>query len=353
MPVQISMATAGVTYWLRANRSMHIFPARCRYTYPPALIFSLWARRLSCLSPVNSECFSLDLNGDGLADVACRDVWQHWQVRLSMGNAWSAPETVNVSSTAGTGIRTADLDGDGRDDLICQLNDTTWRVHLANGGITAPLLSNADPARYVDITSGISNPSNPVRLSLVDANADGQTDLVFSEASGRWHVRKRAGPRSDLLASVTDGLGNTWRPEYSPLATFAGYTHGGSDGADQYLMRGGALHVVSKYTANDGVGGEYTMSYAYTNGRMNRLGRGFLGFEKVRATDSRHAAAHGVSVYTETVYRQDFPYIGSPELVTTMRSDGRKISVLDPGWARKHACSRRAAIRLPITTWSS
>lgn len=285
---------------------------------------------------INGECYGLDLNGDGLADLVCREGlkgWWSWTARISKGNAWSAYQLVNISTLADPVVRTADVDGDGRDDLICQLNGTTWRAHLANGGMTSPVLDNADPSRYVDLSPGISNSSNPVLLSLVDADADGQTDLVFSEANGRWQVRKRSGPRSDLLTSVTDGLGNTWRPEYSPLATFAGYSHGGSDGADQYLMRGGALQVVGKYTANDGIGGEYTMSFAYASGRMNRLGRGFLGFEKVRATDSRHAALHGVSVYTETVYRQDFPYIGLAELVTTMRSDGRKISVVDPGWA--------------------
>lgn len=285
---------------------------------------------------IKGECYSLDLNGDGLTDMACRQGWEGfwtWTVRISKGNAWSAAEIVNVSNMANGVIRVADVDGDGRDDLVSQLNNTTWRAHLANGGPAAPLLSNTDASRYIDITSGISAPSNPVRLSLVDTNADGQTDLLFNEANGRWQVRKRTGPRPNLLTSVTDGLGNTWRPEYAPLASFAGYTHGGSGGADQYLMRGGALHVVSKYTTNDGINGEYTMSYAYTSGRMNRLGRGFLGFEKVRATDSRHAAVHGVSVFTETVYRQDFPYIGSPDLVTTMRSDGRKISVIDPSWS--------------------
>lgn len=285
--------------------------------------------------PISSteECYALDLNGDGLTDKACRDAWQRWQLQLSKGNAWSARELVEVSSIANGSIRTADIDGDGRDDLICQLDATTWRAHLANGGTTAPLLSNSDPARYIDLSAGITNPSNPVQLALADVDADGQTDLVFSEANGRWHVHKRVGPRSGLLVSVADGLGNTWRPEYSPLTNFAGYSYSGTDAAGQHLMRGGALHVVSKYTANDGVGGEYTMSYAYANGRLNHLGRGFLGFEKVRATDSRYTAIHGVSVYTETVYRQDFPYIGSPELVTTMRSDGRKISVLDPGWS--------------------
>lgn len=280
-----------------------------------------------------TEPFTLDVNGDGLTDVALRDPFQGWQVRISKGNAWSARENVDIISVAGKQVRVADIDGDGRDDLVSQQDDTTWRAYLANGGIGEPLFSNADTTRYLDITSGITGPANPVQLSLVDANADGQTDLLFSEANGRWHARLRSGPRSGLLTSVTDGLGNTWRPEYSPLGRFAGYAHAGSDGTDQYLMRGGALHVVSRYTANDGIGGEYAVDYAYTNGRLNRLGRGFLGFEKVRATDSRYAAAYGVSVYTETVYRQDFPYIGLPDLITTMRSDGRKLSVLDPGWA--------------------
>jgi RHS repeat-associated protein len=298
---------------------------------------------------INGECYSLDLNGDGLADLTCRQGWEgfwSWNVRLSRGNAWSAAEMVKISTMANGAIRVADVDGDGRDDLICQLSATTWRVHLANGGIAAPALDNTDPARYMDLSSGITSPANPVQLALVDANADGQTDLLFSEASGRWHARLRSGPQSGLLTSVTDGLGNTWRPEYSPLGRFAGYTHAGSDGTDQYLMRGGSMHVVSRYTANDGIGGEYVVDYAYSNGRLHRLGRGFLGFEKVRATDSRYAAAHGVSVYTETVYRQDFPYIGLPDLITTLRSDGRRISVLDPGWAvntRAAAASDQAA----------
>jgi RHS repeat-associated protein len=75
---------------------------------------------------------------------------------------------------------------------------------------------------------------------------------------------------------------------------------------------------------------------------MNRLGRGFLGFEKIRATDSRYAALHGVAVYDETNYRQDFPFTGVPDLVTTRRSDGRKLSVRNPVWS-SHATASAAA----------
>jgi RHS repeat-associated protein len=277
-------------------------------------------------------CHTLDLDGDGLSDAVCLDHNSNWTARLSTGNAFSAPEPLSISTGQAYLQTTADIDGDGRDDLIVQLNDTTWRVHLANGAAGAPLLSNSLPGRHFDFDSGIANPVIPLRLSLSDIDSDGQMDLVFTEGNGRIHVRKKPGPQPDLLVSVTDGLGNYWRPEYAPLAQAPDYAANGLSAEDRHLVRGGAMPVVSRYTANDGIGGDYTMSYSYTNGRLSRLGRGFLGFEKLRTTDSRYTALYGVAVYTETVYRQDFPYIGRPDLVTTMRSDGRKISVLDPGW---------------------
>ncbi len=283
-------------------------------------------------TPPAFDAVALDLNGDGLTDLAYRDRALGWQTRRSLGNALATPEATGISTSIGQLVRAADLDGDGRDDLIRYLDANTWRVHLAGGANQGPAFSNVDATRYFDL-AGAPTPVVTVRLALVDATGDGLPDLVFTENTGRWQVRKHSGPRPDLLVTATDGLGNIFKPAYEPLATFAGYTPNGAAGAGEYLLRGGSLAVVARYTGNDGIGSTYTSSYAYWNGRVNRLGRGFLGFEKIRATDSRYAALHGVAVFSEVTYHQDFPLIGAPDLVTTQRSDGRKLSERNPTWS--------------------
>ena len=283
-------------------------------------------------TPPSFDAVTLDLNGDGLTDLAYRDRALGWQTRRSLGSSLADPEPAGFATNIGHLVRAIDFDGDGREDMIRQLDTSTWRVHLAGGANQGPALSNTDAARYVDIAGG-PTPADTIRLAPTDVSGDGLPDLVFLDNTGKWHVRKHSGPRPDLLISATDGLGNTFQPRYETLATLATYTPDGTAGAGEYLLRGGPLTVVARYTANDGIGGTYTSNYAYWNGKVNHLGRGFLGFEKVRATDSRYAALHGVAVYNETSYRQDFPFIGLPDLVTTQRSDGRKLSVRNPVWS--------------------
>jgi RHS repeat-associated protein len=285
-------------------------------------------------TPPAFNAIPLDLNGDGLTDLAYRDRVLGWQTRRSLGNALAPPESAGFSTGIGHLVRAADLDGDGRDDLIRRLDGTTWRVHLAGGANQGTAFSNLDSGRYYDIADG-PTPDVTVRLVPTDVTGDGLPDLVFTENTGRWLVRRHSGPRPDLLIAATDGLGNVFKPAYQSLGTFAGYTRNGTAGAGDFLLRGGSLAVVTQYTANDGRGGNYSNSYAYWNGRVNRLGRGFLGFEKIRATDSRYASLHGLAVFMEVTYRQDFPFIGATDLVTTQRSDGRKLSEHNPTWSSR------------------
>ena len=285
-------------------------------------------------TPPALDAIPLDLNGDGLTDLAYRDRVLGWQTRRSLGNALAQPESAGFFTSISAVVRSADLDGDGRDDLIRRLDANTWRVHLAGGANQGTAFSNVDAARYFDIADGPA-PDVTVRLAPTDVTGDGLADLVFTEYTGRWQVRKHSGPRPDLLIAATDGLGNVFEPAYQSLGTFAGYTRNGTAGAGEFLWRGGSLPVVTQYTANDGSGGSYSTSYAYWNGRLNRLGRGFLGFEKTRATDSRYAALHGLAVFSEVTYRQDFPFIGAADLITTQRSDGRKLLERNPTWSSR------------------
>ncbi|MDH5254827.1 MAG: FG-GAP-like repeat-containing protein, partial [Gammaproteobacteria bacterium] len=285
-------------------------------------------------TPPAYDAVALDLNGDGLTDLAYRDRALGWQTRRSLGNALAPPEATGFATNIGQVVRSLDVDGDGREDLLRHLDASTWRAHLAGGG-PGPAFSNSDSTRYFDIT-GSPAPGGTARLVPADVTGDGLADLVFTETTGRWQVRRHSGPRPDLLAGATDGLGNVFQPAYQSLGSFAGYTRSGTAGAaGEYLLRGGALPVVTAFTANDGIGGPYTTRYDYWNGRVNRLGRGFLGFEKIRATDSRYAALHGVAVFNEVTFRQDFPFIGTQDLVTIQRSDGRKLSERNPSWGSR------------------
>lgn len=285
-------------------------------------------------TPPASIALTADVNGDGLTDLLYQDSSLGWQVRRSLGNGFAPPETAGLPGGLGAYgaiLRTLDLDGDGRDDFLRRLDNSTWRIHLAGGGPVGPVYSDTDPSRYVDL-GGTPAPSATARLVSADFTGEGLPDLLFAESTGRWQVRRHAGSRPDLATAFTDGLGNTWQPAYNTLSGLAAYRTDSVAAAGEVLLRGGALQVVSAYAASDGAGGSHTVAYEYWNGRLSRLGRGFLGFGRVRATDSRYQALHGVPVYRETLYRQDFPYIGLADKVTTARGDGQRISVVDPTW---------------------
>ena len=290
-------------------------------------------------TPAAYDALPLDVNGDGLADIAYRDRVLGWQVRRSLGNSFAPPEPAGFSTAVTQPVRAMDVDGDGRDDLIRQLDKNTWRVHLSRATAQGTAFSNTEPDRYFDI-GGAPVPDLTATLVPADVTGDGLPDLLFVDRTGRWQVRKHGSVRPDLLATATDGLGNTFEPSYQSLGRFSGYvTSGSTAAAGSYLLKGSVVPVVTHYTANDGIGGTYTSSYSYVNARVDRLGRGFLGFEKIRATDSRYAALHGIALHNEVTYRQDFPFIGVPNLVTSLRSDGRKLEQRRPVWASRTAPS--------------
>jgi RHS repeat-associated protein len=274
----------------------------------------------------------LDVNGDGLTDLLIRDQASFgWQVRISLGTTLAEPVPAGLNGNPAT-VRVLDYDGDGRDDLLRAVGTTGWRVHLADDAAATPY-SDTDATRYIDI-SGSPTPAQ-AGIIVTDLTGDGRTDLLFARAQPRrWEVQVRAGQRPDLLSSVTDGLGMRWELTHRPLSAAPGYSAPGADRADDRLLRGGGLPVVTAMTESDGAGGTWTTTFRYTNGRVSRVGRGFLGFEVRRATDSRYAALHGVEVHSDTTFRQDFPFIGAVAGGVTARADGHRIRTVDTTWAR-------------------
>src|SRR5690606_19793325 len=108
--------------------------------------------------------------------------------------------------------------------------------------------------------------------------------------------------RGDTLAGVTGSNGLTTTISYAPLLSVHDWSGQGAVD-DAYRLRP-RRDVVDSYTAEDGIGGSFTVDYTYHGGLMHRRGRGFLGFVARTATDSR------LPLTTKTTYLQEFPYTG-------------------------------------------
>lgn len=257
----------------------------------------------------------IDVNGDGLADAALPesngDGTTTWHVFLSTGTGFVDLD----SGLADCGRSLALNDGSDRQNLFVDDCNGGWsEIHYAQGALA------------VSTDAVLPVPVGALTVRIGDFNGDDRQDVLWAADSGgspAWfyapHLPQNAGLPADRLTAITDGLGNNFAIDYASITATAIYSRGtGQSYPTAHVQT--PFYVTSAYTANDGAGSSYTESYRYANARANLVGRGFLGFASVTASDSRN----GVQV--ATTYRQDFPYIGLPSEVSTAQSNSTVIS---------------------------
>jgi len=161
------------------------------------------------------------------------------------------------------------------------------------------------------------------QIFAADINGDGLQDLVWVDPStSTLRYQLHAGVQPELMTTVTDGYGNATSFNYQP--TSSGNCTTANDGTipplNTGLRRSLTTHyVVCGLTTNDGIGGNYTLSYGYSNPTDNVQGRGYVGFERRTVTDSRTGTAHQENYY------QTFPHIGMVAYALDTQSNGKKI----------------------------
>ncbi|MFZ5497238.1 MAG: FG-GAP-like repeat-containing protein [Verrucomicrobiota bacterium] len=263
----------------------------------------------------------VDLNGDGLIDL----IWARetplpvvsgfalntgagWNINATGLGNFTPPAEFGREDYASGGATFMDFNADGLPDLLMarHLADVTSKsVHIGSGSGWQPA---TDTSWHLPGNLLIQNYTS-IGADFVDFDGDGVADHVWKrrnasgvEESGLY--RNKANPLADRLHKVTNGLGVAAQITYQTLLNPTVYAKGSGGPAGSVNVTG-PMYVVSSVSHDDGVGGQYPVTYQYAGLRSDRL-RGSLGFAQMTVTDGRTA------IRSQTAYAQQFPFTGMP-----------------------------------------
>ncbi|MDE2108449.1 MAG: VCBS repeat-containing protein, partial [Gammaproteobacteria bacterium] len=280
----------------------------------------------------------LDATGGGLTDLlySC-PATNVYDLELSTGTGLKAIST--AIPYTGTDPVLADYYGDGREEVLTQDSgySSGWAL----------IRMNYDPPTASFVAAVSAEPSAPLPSNYVQGSlqvgsieAGGRDDLVFAELSGStyslyYELHNQPSPSTavaDTVTRITDGLGNSYTPSYATLTDTSAYTEG--SGAVYPVQDVKApIAVVTSYSENDGIGGNYTISFSYANGKQEVTGRGFLGFGNRSVTDSRNG------VTAKDNYAQTYPWIGALTSESVTQSNGDVLSSTTNTYAPSAGCA--------------
>lgn len=341
----------------------------------------------------------VDLNGDGLHDIIFRDD-QQWKFSFSTGSKFTTPQylTVIPSTLELEDLQITDVNGDGYPDLIQLHNEVRSRGVKAYLWRPSSLTFNSKPVVLARFAK-----SEDESVSIFDVNGDGWKDVVrFTPGDDRWKIwlSNNTGELPlNLASSIQEGHGNKIDIEYDLLTStnrykridtgrsevaeleqvcatdprarnvhcvtpkmydfdmasfyeshnnvYAGLPAGNEKLSD--IASGSAVNapvleiyapmpvvtdVSSSSPTADNPQGQAKVSYYYGQMKFQAGGRGSLGFKSLTSVD------HQSGIVTETNYRQDWPFIGSPLSTTTRMmassgsvADGLMLSESENKWA--------------------
>ena len=267
-------------------------------------------------APIGTEL--VDLNGDGLVDLIQRNDGQGNQANvafLNTGHGWvAAPsylspfELTDINTPRGSAF--IDIDNDGLVDVVnAWYTDRGVRLGTGTGW-------SGSVSTDLNLIRQLSQGNLPsTGADLVDLNGDGAVDEIWHWVEGDGSVVKNAvvnrRVNPDRLTRVINGFGVAAQLTYKPLTDPSAYSKPfdltGIAAGEQSKVQNviGPMYVVSAVSNDDGVGGQYTLNYAYSGLRVHR-DHGSLGFAWMSVVDSRTLVA------STTVFDQDYPFIGMP-----------------------------------------
>lgn len=276
------------------------------------------------------QWLTADLNGDGLTDLihipqkTSEDATQsgnlQWWINKGNGEfvANAAPFATDVFAPQAGSWQVMDYNGDGQADLIHLADESAGKIFVwsYNGsGFTVTQMPTGSGA-----TDTVHSGASGGLWKAADFVGDGVTDMVhFVNDSGKYVVWSMPRPDQDVVQSINNGLGKvvTFTTSTLPKMLNKDGTNGGSYTRDAPTVSPETtttmvtpMQVVVGVEVSDGVGSTQKIGYNYDSLRVDRVGRGLLGFRWVESVE------RSTGLTTRTTFSQTFPYVGMPVKVT-------------------------------------
>ena len=275
--------------------------------------------------PAIEQLASVDINSDGLADLAFRDALDDWFYQLNTGAGFSEQQPIaqppdGIRSQLGQLI---DLNGDGFPEFIYPGRSgstaANWVVHSNHLG------SGFGAKERSAIRHG--NTEQGDASILRDFDGDGMLDNLFIDFSkgavnsvttrlyqGRNLVTGKSSQANNVISLIETGTGARTELSYRPLTDTSVYTRmKDAPGADWGKGSGvfdllAPVYVISSVTTSaptrEDSSARSSVQYHYVGAKIQSGGRGFLGFGEIITWNP----LSGIRVNQR--FRQDFPYSG-------------------------------------------
>ena len=275
----------------------------------------------------------VDINGDGLNDIFYHrrndEGNVRWHVAYNKGDATTFfnPVELDITSRTNQYSYTYDFNKDGREDLLTGAN--AYLARYKNGSISYVEATDEKGGDFGTVLSGngksVVNTTteyydeNIANIFRGDFNNDGLIDMY---REGNVYYAKRGQP--DLLSTVTNGLGVVTGFEYSELVDDQNengkpiYTPVQTTYPELPVQR--SIQIVKDFYSSNGQEEYNHVYFNYTGAKVHANGRGYLGFEKIETTNTT------AGLESETLYRQDFPFIGRVAEATVRETSGTLLS---------------------------
>ena len=183
----------------------------------------------------------VDINTDGLADLAWADPGNNWYFSLNSGSGFEPSQSIGqVPFAVGFLARFEDWNGDNFPDLIYPSaklnNNATWMVYQNHfGRMFAAATNTATPAGNIGGNASIEPVENDGSV-FADFDGDGKLDLLLIDhdtsgdivATRMYEGMSISGSRiaepANVITTITNGLGAVNGISYKPMTDSSVYS---------------------------------------------------------------------------------------------------------------------------------